>query len=50
MKFIAWVPAEELDIFNESIINEIQVVKVYFGKQFVLPANKNLAGELLKFK
>ena len=45
-----WVPAEELDIFNESIVNEIQIVKVFFGEQFELPANKELADELLKFR
>jgi hypothetical protein len=45
-----WVPADELDNFNESIVNEIQIVKVFFGEQFVLPANKVLVSELLKFR
>jgi hypothetical protein len=45
-----WVPAEEMDNFNESIINKIQIVKVFFGEQFLLPANKVLGRELLKFK
>jgi hypothetical protein len=45
-----WVPADELELFNQSIINGIQIVKVFFGKQFVLPENKSLASELLKFK
>jgi len=45
-----WVPAGELDHFNESIVNGIQIVKVFFGEQFVLPPNKPLAIELLKFK
>jgi hypothetical protein len=35
-----WVPADELDIFNESIINGIHVIKVFFGEQFVMPANE----------
>ena len=45
-----WVPAGELDIFNESIKNEIRIVKVFFGEQFVLPENKALTSELLKFR
>ena len=44
-----WVPAEELDIFNKSIINLIHVVKVFFGEQFVMPANESISKLLLKF-
>lgn len=29
-----WVPAEELDSFNEQIIGKIEVVAVYYGEQF----------------
>jgi len=45
-----WVPADELESFNASIINGIQIVKVFFGEQFVFPSNKALSSELLKFK
>ncbi len=44
-----WVPANELDIFNQSIINSIQVVKVFFGKQFVMPDNEAISIELSRF-
>ena len=29
-----WVPAEELDTFNENIIGQIRVTAVFFGTQF----------------
>lgn len=44
-----WVPAEELELFNTHIASEIQVVKVFIGDQFVLPADKQLADLLIKF-
>jgi len=28
-----WVPAEQLEFFNENIIGEIRVIKSFFGKQ-----------------
>lgn len=37
-----WVPAEKLSIFNESIIGEIEVTKVFVGKQFKTPANRTI--------
>ena len=45
-----WVPAEELEMFNQSIVNGIQIAKIFFGEQFVLPENKTLASVILKFK
>lgn len=29
-----WVPSEELEEFNNQIIGEIEIVKVFLGKQF----------------
>jgi len=45
-----WIPANELNQFNEHIIGEINVVSVFFGNQFTLPENELLADELLKFR
>jgi hypothetical protein len=45
-----WVPAEELELFNQNIVGRINVLKVFFGDQFVLPKNETIAKELLKFK
>lgn len=29
-----WIPSDQLETFNSSIIGEVQVLKVYVGKQF----------------
>ena len=45
-----WVPAEELADFNDQIVDGIQVVNVYFGTEFVMPENGEVAAVLEKFK
>jgi hypothetical protein len=45
-----WVPAEELADFNDQIVDGIQVVNVYFGTEFVMPENEEVAAVLEKFK
>ena len=45
-----WVPAEELELFNNNISGDIFIKQVFFGELFVLPERKELAQELLKFK
>lgn len=45
-----WVPSGELDDFNNSIAEEIAVIKVYLGERFELPQNKTLAEILIKYK
>ncbi len=45
-----WVPAEELELFNNNIVGDIFLVNVFFGARFVLPENGKLAEALLKFK
>lgn len=42
-----WVPAEELEIFNDHIQGEIEVVKVFFGERFYMPEN-SIATDCLK--
>lgn len=29
-----WIPAEELDVFNDNIVGEIRVVNAFFGSKF----------------
>ena len=45
-----WIPAEDLELFNENIVGNIHVLKVFFGERFVIPDNKRLAEEILRFK
>ena len=32
-----WVPAEQLDEFNEKIVNGIRICKAFVGSKFVMP-------------
>jgi len=43
-----WVPAEELEEFNNNIIGDIRIIEAFFGEGFELPVNE-LAGELKKY-
>lgn len=45
-----WIPAEELEQFNDNISGNIYLKQVFFGSRFVLPEKQELAKELLKFK
>jgi hypothetical protein len=36
-----WVPAEELEEFNDKIINGIRVSKSFVGSQFIMPEKIN---------
>lgn len=29
-----WIPSEKLNVFNDSIVGEIEIVKVFIGKNF----------------
>jgi hypothetical protein len=40
-----WVPAEELDLFNQHIAGEIEVVRTFLGEKFVAP--EGALGELI---
>jgi len=37
-----WVPAEELEAFNENIVGEIRMTKAYFGTKYTHPENEEL--------
>lgn len=43
-----WVPSEELEAFNQAIVGNIEVVKVFIGKEFKEPANTEIENLLLK--
>ncbi len=43
-----WVPAEELEEFNDQIIGGIRLVSGFFGDEFKMPQDEDLAEVLLK--
>ena len=45
-----WVPAEELEDFNNNIVGSIHIVEAFFGEGFEFPANTELAEELKKHR
>lgn len=45
-----WVPAEELEAFNQQIIGPIRLVETYFGDGYSAPDDPGLADLLLKSK
>jgi hypothetical protein len=45
-----WVPAEELEEFNNNIVGRICIIEAFFGEGFEFPENNVLAEELKKYK
>ncbi|MFL9833998.1 ADP-ribosylation/crystallin J1 [Chryseobacterium terrae] len=45
-----WIPSEELDIFNQAIVGNIEVTKVFVGKDFKKAINEEVEKIILKFK
>lgn len=45
-----WVPATELQNFNENISGRIEIINVFFGKLFMLPEHETVRKALLDFK
>lgn len=45
-----WVPSEEMDTFNQVIVGNIKVTKVFMGKDFKESANADVENLLLKLK
>ncbi|WP_080777340.1 ADP-ribosylation/crystallin J1 [Chryseobacterium phocaeense] len=45
-----WVPSEELDYFNDGIVGEIEVIKVFVGDEFEKTMNKEIESLILKLK
>lgn len=44
-----WVPAEELEAFNQNIVGKIEVVKAFFGVEFEMPDHPILRQTLSKY-
>ncbi len=44
-----WVPAAELEEFNQQILGNIRFVKVFFGAQFKMPEHSATAALLQQF-
>ncbi|MCD1115501.1 ADP-ribosylation/crystallin J1 [Chryseobacterium turcicum] len=45
-----WVPSEELEVFNQAIIGNIEVVKVFIGKDFKESVNTDIEKLLVNIK
>lgn len=45
-----WVPSEEMETFNNAIVGNIEVIKVFRGKDFKKPANDEVEKLLLNIK
>ena len=45
-----WVPAEDLETFNDQIVDRIRVVNAYFGEQFEMPDDKVLSAILQQYR
>jgi hypothetical protein len=44
-----WIPASELDVFNENIIGNIEIVNAYFGEGYTKPLHEELNKKLKVF-
>jgi uncharacterized protein (TIGR02452 family) len=45
-----WIPSEDLEKFNQAIVGNIEVTKVFIGDDFKNPANKDVENLLLSIK
>ena len=45
-----WIPAQELETFNDHIIGGIHITNVFFGERFVMPDDKGTGDALKKFR
>jgi hypothetical protein len=45
-----WIPSEELEIFNQAIVGDIEVIKVFVGENFRESENPDIENWILKFK
>jgi hypothetical protein len=45
-----WVPSEELETFSQAIVGDIEVIKVFVGKDFKEPSNAEIESLILKLK
>jgi hypothetical protein len=45
-----WIPSEELETFNQAIVGDIEVIKVFIGDDYEEAANTNIKDLILKLK
>jgi len=45
-----WVPSEELEAFNQAIVGNIEVTKVFVGSNFIESENNEIESLILDFK
>lgn len=45
-----WVPAENLDEFNQAIVGEITITKVFIGDKFINSKDKEIESLILRLK
>ncbi|GAA4164185.1 hypothetical protein GCM10022217_34360 [Chryseobacterium ginsenosidimutans] len=45
-----WIPSEDLEKFNQAIVEKIDVIKVFIGDDFKNPTNTDIENLLLKIK
>ena len=45
-----WVPSEELETFNQAIVGDIEVIKMFIGNDFKKTANAEIENLILKLK
>jgi hypothetical protein len=45
-----WIPSEELEIFNQAIVGDIEVIKVFVGENFRESTNLEIDDLILNFK
>lgn len=44
-----WIPSEDLNEFNNNIIGQIEIVKVFIGERFILSDNDTATQCVLKY-
>ena len=45
-----WVPSEKLETFNQAIVGNIEVIKVFIGDNFKTSANAEIENLMLNVK
>lgn len=45
-----WIPSEELETFNQAIVGDIEVIKLFIGNGFIESNNPDIRTLILKFK
>nr|WP_314494541.1 hypothetical protein [uncultured Chryseobacterium sp.] len=45
-----WIPCEDLELFNQAIVGNIEVIRVFVGEYFKNAANEDVERLILKLK